>query len=575
MRTDRCIQAVHATQRRNPLFATMRIGVPCFPHSKLFLLLRSVVVVVAVFAVPCCCLLLLLPGRVEPFSVGTVVRRRIAISVSSTAPPRCLLQQHSVPPTIHHNARQALQLSSRQKQHKNNHNLDSNKSTFSAVGALASMAVPAAELDKDLLLEQERRVVSVVRTCGPSVALVTSVLRMQRSPSSGRQPRQQQQQRRGSNNDTGNNNNLPRGQSLGTGSAFVVDARGYLVTNYHVIESAYLQNERTAMLDTFMNEVVGNVSSCFFIDGLLPSRPAAEVYVRVNSATKYQRCRIVAVRPELDIAVLKVVEMEESEKSSVSSQSSSNVNLNNNSSSPAPTSTTAFVPVQFGSSSDLLVGQTVIAVGNPFGLDTTVTTGVVSALNRELRTTSARGGGRMRMSLQPIRNCIQTDAALNPGNSGGPLLNVAGQVVGVNTAIATTSGSNAGIGFAVPIDAVAPLVKEIVRTDLAAAATNKKSVAWLGVTVVRNTTRIASVAPDSPAARGGIRPLRIHTEHASVTLGDSIVAVGGKEISSYEELLADLERRRVGEKLQLTLQDEESGERRVAYLTLAARPDTQ
>merc|ERR1712194_121774 len=116
--------------------------------------------------------------------------------------------------------------------------------------------------------------------------------------------------------------------------------------------------------------------------------------------------------------------------------------------------------ISFGSSSDLLVSQSVVAIGNPFGLQSTVTAGVVSAVNREFRAGTAKTPANT-----PIRNVIQTDASINPGNSGGPLLNLKNEVVGINTAIITTSGSSAGIGFAVPSDQIRPVVERILQKD--------------------------------------------------------------------------------------------------------------
>ena len=125
-----------------------------------------------------------------------------------------------------------------------------------------------------------------------------------------------------------------------------------------------------------------------------------EVYVRNNSNTLYQKCRIVDVKPDLDVAVLKLV-----------TSDNNNNNNNNNNNSDNGEAIAPVSAVKFGSSSDLLVGQTLVAIGNPFGLDNTVTTGVVSALNRELNTVR----GRSRTRVTPLRNCIQTDAAINPG----------------------------------------------------------------------------------------------------------------------------------------------------------------
>jgi len=261
------------------------------------------------------------------------------------------------------------------------------------------------------------------------------------------------------------------------------------------------------------------------------------------------------VEPDLDIAVLKIVNKE-------SENSNSSAEL------------TKFTSMSFGSSSDLSVGQNLIAIGNPFGLDTTVTTGVVSALGREISASTGPGGTRTGI----IRNCIQTDCAINPGNSGGPLLNGKGEVVGVNCAILTTSstGANVGIGFAIPSDSVKPVVEQAIRQD--EVMDRKSNRPYLGVSIVKSLdksilqqskTWIASVDPDSPAARSGMRGLTINTKTATIEYGDAIIAVGGNNVTDFPSLVRELRGNRVaGEQIAVTLLDSATGERRVAYLTL-------
>jgi S1-C subfamily serine protease len=253
----------------------------------------------------------------------------------------------------------------------------------------------------------------------------------------------------------------------------------------------------------------------------------------------------VDVEPDLDLAVLKIEDEEDADYDTVS----------------------------FGSSSELIVGQTVVAIGNPFGLDKTVTTGVVSAVNREFRAGTARTPAN-----RPIRNCIQTDAAINPGNSGGPLLNLRGQVIGINTAIITTSGSSAGIGFAVPADQLNLVVDRIIREDRILNG-KRPDRGWLGISVVSqkgsnsklfDKNWVTNVDPGSPAAEAGIRPIRI-IDGARLEFGDAIVNVGGNDISSYESLQAQLVERVKGEQVALTLENEQ-GDKRVAYVRLGARP---
>lgn len=249
----------------------------------------------------------------------------------------------------------------------------------------SAIKVPASELESRLS-DGERTNVRVARQAGPSVAFVTSVW-----------PR--------ANNATiaeasgassgAKKTNLPPGQGLGSGSAFVVDSAGYLVTNYHVIERAYQLQTAEKTFQSVSKQIIGNISQLTGFDvsdflrhvvkpSLISIRPPPKVFVRLNSETNYQLCRVVDVKPELDLAVLQI-------------ESDSNL-------------TDVFQPVRFGSSSDLLVGQGLIAIGNPFGLDKTVTTGVVSALNREIRTSGNNG-----ILEQPIRQVVQTDCAINPG----------------------------------------------------------------------------------------------------------------------------------------------------------------
>ncbi|MBM4297498.1 MAG: trypsin-like serine protease, partial [Deltaproteobacteria bacterium] len=164
----------------------------------------------------------------------------------------------------------------------------------------------------------------------------------------------------------------------GTGSGFVWDTTGNIITNFHVIQNA----------------------------------DAAQVTLADQSNWK---ARVVGVAPDKDLAVLKI---------------------------DAPAN--KLQPIPIGTSKDLQVGQSVFAIGNPFGLDQTLTTGIISALNREIESVTRR----------PIQGVIQSDAAINPGNSGGPLLDSAGRLIGVNTAIYSPSGASAGIGFAIPVDTV-------------------------------------------------------------------------------------------------------------------------
>jgi S1-C subfamily serine protease len=284
--------------------------------------------------------------------------------------------------------------------------------------------------------------------------------------------------------------NVPRG----TGSGFVWDEVGHVVTNYHVVAGASGATVRLA-------------------DG------------RAFSAA------LVGASPVHDLAVLRI-----------------SVGIGR----PPP------LPI--GSSADLRVGQKVFAIGNPFGLDWTLTTGIVSALNREL---PAETGAMM-------DGLIQTDAAINPGNSGGPLLDSAGRLIGVNTAIFSPSGASAGIGLAVPVDAVNRVVPRLIaegryvrpglgiRTE---AQLNDALSARFGVRGVF----VLDVAPGSAAAAAGIKPARLTPDGAFVP-GDIIIAFGVQPVSRVPELLAALERREVGEMVGLTI--ERDGQRRDIEVTM-------
>jgi len=212
-------------------------------------------------------------------------------------------------------------------------------------------------------------------------------------------------------------------------------------------------------------------------------------------------------------------------------------------------------PIELASSAELCVGQSVLAIGNPFGLDYTLTTGVVSALGREVDGV----GGR------PIKGCVQTDAAINPGNSGGPLLDSRGRLIGVNTAIFSPGASqglagNVGIGFAIPVDTVRRVVNQIVRYGKTVRPT-------LGINVVEDSTTsriaqsiqrpldgvlVAEVLPGGPAAQAGLRPTRRNAQGAMV-LGDLILAVEGTAVRQVEDLLSAIEVRQPGETVALRL----------------------
>jgi len=263
----------------------------------------------------------------------------------------------------------------------------------------------------------------------------------------------------------------------GTGSGFVWDTEGRIVTNFHVIEDA--------------------------------SR--VEVTLADNSTWK---AALVGVAPDKDIAVLQI---------------------------GAPADRLHPIPV--GESSSLQVGQKVYAIGNPFGLDQTMTSGIVSALGREIKAVTGR----------TIRGVIQTDAAINPGNSGGPLLDSAGRLIGVNTAIYSPSGASAGIGFAVPVDVVNQVVPDLIRygrlirPGLGVMVASQQITGRLGIEGVL----IVNVQPGSAAEQAGLRGTRQFG--GEIVLGDIIQAIDGEPVRSYDDLRNVLDNYKVGDVVELSV----------------------
>ena len=199
-------------------------------------------------------------------------------------------------------------------------------------------------------------------------------------------------------------------------------------------------------------------------------------------------------------------------------------------------------PIPLGSSRDLKIGQTVYAIGNPFGLSRTLTKGLVSALDRELPTTNFR----------EVAGVIQTDAAINPGNSGGPLMDSAGRLIGVNSAIRSASGSSSGIGFAIPADLVNRVVPALIGKGRA-------PLPGIGVTPVRpdlvaragiTGVVLAEVGRGSPAANAGLQPLNRRTGE----LGDVITQVNGRPIDTLSTFVSELDRAGINNTVELTVQ---------------------
>jgi S1-C subfamily serine protease len=206
------------------------------------------------------------------------------------------------------------------------------------------------------------------------------------------------------------------------------------------------------------------------------------------------------------------------------------------------------VVVNLGDSSNLIVGQKVLALGNPFGLERTLTTGIISSLDRSIKAKNGR----------TIKGIIQTDAAINPGNSGGPLLNSKGQVIGMNTAIVSNVGQSAGISFAVPINAIARILRQLIENGRVIRAD-------LGITRVYASGEgllVMAVVDGGPAERAGIRPARMRVEQIAPGFvrrsldpdsADLIVAIEHKRVRTVEELLTEVEKHRPGETIRVTV----------------------
>jgi S1-C subfamily serine protease len=274
---------------------------------------------------------------------------------------------------------------------------------------------------------------------------------------------------------------IPRG----SGTGFVWDASGLIVTNFHVIAGA--QRLTVSLQDRSEHDA-----------------------------------QVIGIAPEKDLAVLRILEPPED-----------------------------LVTLPLGDSSELTVGRKVLAIGNPFGLDTTLTTGVVSALGREIQSPSNRR----------IRGVIQTDAAINPGNSGGPLLNSLGQLVGVNTAIYSPSGGSAGIGFAIPVNTVKDVIPELIsygRILRPIMGIELASDRWIRRYRIKGLP-IVRIFPGLPADDAGMVGA-YRNSRGEITLGDIIIGIDDQPIRNNDDYLSLMENRKVGD--VVTVRTRRGGEER-------------
>ena len=314
--------------------------------------------------------------------------------------------------------------------------------------------VPRAVTARGGLADDELNTIDIFRQNSPSVVYVTSIA-LRRSLFSF------------------NAVEIPQG----TGSGFIWDRKGRIVTNYHVISDA------------------------------------SRIQVTMADNTTWKAV-LVGVAADKDLAVLQLTSLPNQLR-----------------------------PIAIGVSEDLLVGQKVFAIGNPFGFDQTITSGIISALNREIKSITGRN----------IRGVIQTDAAINPGNSGGPLLDSAGRLIGVNTAIYSPSGSYAGIGFAVPVDTVNSIVPQIIdhgrviEPGIGVSFVDKRVTKRLGV----DGLLILDVADNGPAAVAGLQATVQY--RGEIILGDAILEINGNRVLTTSDFQDEMEQLGLRTEVELTV----------------------
>lgn len=284
----------------------------------------------------------------------------------------------------------------------------------------------------------------------------------------------------------------PVPQEGGSGSGSIIDTRGFVVTNSHVISNA------------------------------------VKIYISLSDGSQFEG-DVVGVDRENDIAVLKFT----------------------------PPKDTVLTTIPFGSSERLKVGQKVLAIGNPFGLERTLTTGIVSALGRPIKTSSNT----------VIRDMIQTDTAINPGNSGGPLLDTSGRMIGINTMIYSTSGSSAGVGFAIPVNTAKRVVSELIQfgkvrrgtIDAELVQLNSSIANYAKIPVTRGLL-VSKVGPGSNAEKAGLKggatAVRYGAGRSSSIIylgGDVIIAIDGEAVESLADYYSVLEARKPDDRIQVTV----------------------
>lgn len=284
----------------------------------------------------------------------------------------------------------------------------------------------------------------------------------------------------------------PVPQEGGSGSGSIIDTRGYVVTNTHVIADA------------------------------------VKIFISLSDGSQYEG-KVVGTDKENDIAVLKF----------------------------DPPKGVVLKTIPFGDSTNLMVGQKVLAIGNPFGLSRTLTTGIVSALGRPIKTESNT----------IIKDMIQTDTAINPGNSGGPLLDTIGRMIGINTMIYSTSGSSAGIGFAVPVNTAKRVVSEIIQYGKVRRGSIDAELVQLNASIANyariDTDRgllVSRVGKGSNAEKAGLKggtdAVRYGSSRNSSVIylgGDIITSIGGQRVESLTDYYSALEARKPGETVDITV----------------------